>query len=812
MVYQLNRSQVTEMSRVGNDLVIHLTNGSSIHLDGFFAGGAEKVLLFKESDGSIWQVNFAQDGNSTVMTGYDPYEGDTSWADALPPAEETLASPPKDTWDGYAIEIQSYTDDVGGKQGDFPPGTTTDDPAPRLNGLVKGLQPGDQIRIYGDGEFLGYAQVDGQGNWYFHVPRTSNGHHSYMARIVNAEGMESDFSASFVLNIDIYSASVLLPWIIGGLGALGVGLAIAHESDSGGSSRRHTPPSQQKVAIETVDDDVAPDIHIVQSGGATNDPTPTLNGTLSESLGGNEVLAVYRLNASTGVNERVGTAAIDAEALTWTFTDPGLSQDGVYTYTAQAENATTGLSTSISNAYVIELDTTNPASGVTTITTISGEDVPVASGGYTTDTTPTIEGTLQSGSLNTGEYLEVLRNGEVIGTATIDANGVDWTFTDLSLGEAGGGRYLYTVRLVDAAGNQSAPSDAYELTLLTDALSQTVTIGAIMDNYGTATGRITSGGNTDDATPTLEGTITGSLGATDVVVIYRDGTEVGTASVSGQTWRFTDNLASDGSYSYTAFVKDSSGTLGTPSSAYSIVLSTSVVPTPTPAATVTLQTITDNVGSDTGNIGKGGTTDDASPELAGTLSRALVSGESVVIYRDGTEVGTASVSGQTWRFTDNLASDGSYSYTACVKDAAGKLGTPSSAYAIILDTSVVLTPATVEITAILDDVNPATGDIGLGGTTDDMTPILEGTISTALAAGESVVIYRNDMEIGTASVSGLTWTFMDILSSDDAYTYKAVVQGVGYEGEVSNTYNIILDTSEVIQSVQILKIVDAIDP
>ncbi|MDL2330254.1 Ig-like domain-containing protein, partial [Desulfosarcina sp. OttesenSCG-928-A07] len=827
MVYQLNRSQVTEMSRVGNDLVIHLINGTTTHLEGFFAGGMERVLLLKESDGSIWQANFTQDGEFTAMTGYSPYEGDASWADELPPAEDPLASPPKGLWDGYAIEIQSYTDDVGEEQGDFPPHTTTDDSTPRLNGVVKGLKPGDQVRIYGDGEFLGYAQVDGQGNWYFDVPGADNGYHAYMARIVNAEGIESNFAANFVLYVDV-PFSTIVPWVVGGLGALGVILALTY--DSGGGNRRIPP--QQKVTINTVDDDVAPDIHIIQSGGVTNDTTPTLNGTLSAGLGNDEVVAVYRLNESTGINERVGTAGVDPTSLAWTFTDSGLPQDGQYTYTAKVESTATGLSSNVSNTYTIELDTTNPTSSVTITNIIDDagdEAVSVASGGYTTDITPTLEGTLQNGPLNTGEYVEVLRNGEVIGTATIDANGVDWTFTDSSLGEEGAGQYLYTARVVDAAGNQGENSPSYELTLLTDSPSQTITIDAIMDDYGMVTGVIANGGDTDDATPTLTGTIKGgTLAAYEELVIYRsmDGgayAEIGRIQPAQTTWSYTDSdLTPDATYVYYVQVENKAGLMSIPSETYSLRYLQTI------SETVEITQVLDDVSPIMGLIMHNGWTDDGQLQIKGTInqgSSGLGTNQVVRVYRtedDGTAVlvGTASVSETNWEIIDLLGgmqNQHKYTYHAVVTNAStGDEGEASNSWSVNYDG---LAPTnTVTITGIFDDVGTVTGFFtGSPLMTDDNTPELRGTcdpnINTAM--GEKIVIYRQNTftgatsPVGTATVDDLgNWTFTDSgLQDGSTYIYTAkVVKLTGVSSEASNEFQVALDNTPIPGNVDILQI------
>ncbi|MDL2328698.1 BapA prefix-like domain-containing protein, partial [Desulfosarcina sp. OttesenSCG-928-A07] len=210
MICQVERSQVTAMFRDANDLVIRLSNGSTTRIDNFFAknGVTDNILVLQESDGSLWQVLFVQESGQTVMAGYAPYEADAALSENLPAAWDAVADS-DDTQSGYSVEIVSYTDNVGPQQGEFSPGTETDDTTPRLNGVATGLQPGDQIWIY-DGEiFLGIAQVDAYGNWTFDVPELSGGRHVFAARIVTAEGFGTNAVGNLVLDVDTGSSSGL---------------------------------------------------------------------------------------------------------------------------------------------------------------------------------------------------------------------------------------------------------------------------------------------------------------------------------------------------------------------------------------------------------------------------------------------------------------------------------------------------------------------------------------------------------------------------------------------------------------------------
>ena len=109
------------------------------------------------------------------------------------------------------------------------------------------------------------------------------------------------------------------------------------------------------------------------------------------------------------------------------------------------------------------------------------------------------------------------------------------------------------------------------------------------------------------------------------------------------------------------------------------------VTTPVAEETATITGLRDNVGRWKGTIGNGGTTDDATPTLTGTISSALEAGESLAVYRDGLRVGTASWTtskGVTnWTFTEGKnVSDGQHSWTVRVEDVSGATGVSSSAF------------------------------------------------------------------------------------------------------------------------------------
>ncbi|PZU97827.1 MAG: hypothetical protein DCF24_11785 [Cyanobium sp.] len=107
--------------------------------------------------------------------------------------------------------------------------------------------------------------------------------------------------------------------------------------------------------------------------------------------------------------------------------------------------------------------------------------------------------------------------------------------------------------------------------------------------------------------------------------------------------------------------------------------------------TAAISAVTDNVGIITGTVAAGGRTNDLTPTITGSLSAALVSGETLRIFNGTTLLGSATVNNttKTWTYTPTLpASAGvTYSITARVADAAGNLGVASAARTFVLDTT-----------------------------------------------------------------------------------------------------------------------------
>jgi hypothetical protein len=162
-----------------------------------------------------------------------------------------------------------------------------------------------------------------------------------------------------------------------------------------------------------------------------------------------------------------------------------------------------------------------------------------------------------------------------------------------------------------------------------------------------------------------------------------------------------------------------------------------------------------------------GFTDDQTPTLTGSLTRALAQEERIAIDRTDGQGNTVTVTGKaglivdgtTWTFNDGTLADGQYTYRVYVEDAAGNRSASGTARTITVDTQA----PTVTVTAA-----NLSQDTGIS-TTDRLTSVaaqtVRGTLSGALGVGEKLM----------ASLDGGT-TLIDITSSvsSTSFTWTGV--------------------------------------
>ncbi|WP_260923247.1 Ig-like domain-containing protein [Novosphingobium sp. 9] len=681
--------------------------------------------------------------------------------------------------------IANVSDNAAPQTGNVASGGATNDTTPTITGTA---EAGALVSLYANASTTALATVaaDGSGNWSF-TPTLAQGSYSFTVTATDSAGNVSTVSNAYAITVDTAApaAPVLFPTdgiTIAGTGEPGAIIQV--DTDGNGTPNYTTtvdsfgdwsvtaspalpdgttvsavavdaagnvsPPDSEVVddginttppsvpSTPTIFDNVGTAQGPVSSGGATDDAMPELSGT-ADPL---STITIYDLGVPIGM-----TTADSAG--NWSYT-PTLT-DGTHSFTATA--AQNGLESLNSSPVALSVDTAAPAAP--TIAPTNGS---------------TLSGTAEPGSL---VNLDFTGDGVPEAVVPVD-NAGNWTYTPATPLPDG---TLVTARSEDAAGNLSSPSTQS----VDSAPPPTPVIVNASDNVAPVTGSVSSGGATNDTTPTL----TGTAEANSAVTI-RDGSSVlgvVTADASG-AWTFTPTLPlATGSHSFTVISTDALGNVSSASNIYGLTIDTAV-----PVAPV-ITSANDNVGTIQGTVASGGASDDATPTLSGTAEANVT----VTIYDGGSAIGTATANAAgAWIFTPATAlGGGTHSFTATATDGAGNVGPASNTYSVTVDTTA---PAVPIVTAVSDDVGATQGTLSNGGVTDDPRPTLTGTSE----ANATITVYDGGAAIGTTTANAAgTWTFTpsaDLAAGAHALSVRAS-DAVGNQSAATSAFNLTVDTT-----------------
>ncbi|EEE7021900.1 BapA prefix-like domain-containing protein, partial [Salmonella enterica subsp. enterica serovar Typhi] len=326
--------------------------------------------------------------------------------------------------------ITSATDDVPGMTGTLDNGALTNDSRPTLNGTG---EAGATIRILDNGVEIGSATVDQSGNWRFtpNTPLESNAH-IFTAVATDPAGNSGQLSDGFTLNIDAQAPDV-------------------------------------PVITSVIDDNNQPTVPVLP-GQSTDDRQPILNGT------GEPGATITIFDNGTPL----GTAQV-GENGSWTFPVPRNLSEGSHNLTVSATDPA-GNTSAVSAPWTIVVDITPPAIPVLTSVV---DDQPgitgnLVSGQLTNDATPTLNGRGEAGA-TINVYLD--GNPASIGTTTVNSDGT-WSFTPQT--PLANGSHTFTLSATDPAGNSSAVSSGFVLTIDTTPPAAPV-IASVADNTAPVT-------------------------------------------------------------------------------------------------------------------------------------------------------------------------------------------------------------------------------------------------------------------------------------------------------------------------------------
>ena len=577
------------------------------------------------------------------------------------------------------------TDNVGAYQGPVVSGDTTDDNTPTLSGKA---EPGSTVNIIDNGQVIGSTKVNPDGTWSFTPDQAlSNGEHDLTTTVTDPSGNTGPEGSHVVITVDVVPG---------------------------------------KVEITGVTDDVGSVTGSLSQNAVTDDTRPQISGT---AKAGSTVTIMDGSNV-------LGTTTAGADG-TWSFTPSVDLGRGEHSFTATAKDPMGNESSS--SSWTVTIDTDAPVkptidAALDDVGTVQGT---LSDGSSTDDPTPTLSGKAEAGST-----VKIYDQNGLLGEVTAKADGT-WSFSPVA--KLPEGEHRFHVTATDKAGNTSADSDDFVLTLdYTAPDASKLAITEVYDDVK-ASGVVASGGETDDNRPLIKGT---GAEPGNTITVYNGDKVIGTAKVQADgTWSLEPTTPlPDGKYTLTAKETDSVGNVSGPSAEY--VINVATVPPQAP----TLDTVYDDVAPHADYLQKGDVTNDTTPTLSGSSG---VIGGTISIYDNGRLIGTATVgSNGSWSFTpDTALADGNHSFTATVTDGVGRTSEPTGGFGIVVDTKA---PDAASDLLVTDNVGAYQGPVVSGDTTDDNTPTLSGKAEP----GSTVNIIDNGQVIGSTKVNpDGTWSF-----------------------------------------------------
>ncbi|WP_409242862.1 Ig-like domain-containing protein [Enterobacter hormaechei] len=628
------------------------------------------------------------------------------------------------------------TDNVGAYQGPVVSGDTTDDNTPTLSGRA---EPGSTVNIIDNGQVIGSTKVNPDGTWNYTPDQPlANGAHDLTTTVTDPSGNTGPEGSHVVITVDVVPG---------------------------------------KVEITGVTDDAGSVTGSLSQNAVTDDTRPQISGT---AKAGSTVTIMDGSNV-------LGTTTAGADG-TWSFTPSVDLGRGEHTFTATAKDPMGN--ESASSSWTVTIDTDAPVkptidAALDDVGSVQGN---LANGGSTDDPTPTLSGKAEAGST-----VKIYDQNGLLGEVTAKADGT-WSFSPTA--KLPEGEHRFHVTATDRAGNTSAASDDFVLNLdYTAPDASKVSITDVVDDFGSVTGSVTSGGKTDDNTPLIKGT---GAEAGNTITVYNGDKVIGTAKVQADgTWELQVTKAlPDGTYNLTVKETDSVGNTTAASPEYIIQIDAGGQPLPP-----TLSSVEDDVAPHTGPLQKDATTNDNTLLLTGTAEANVT----VRIYggpNGTTLLGETKADAQgKWSFNTPKLADGVHTFVAEAINDIGQVSPQTGGFPITVDTSA---PGEVTGFIVSDNEGPKTGVLANGDTTDDATP----TISGKAEPGSVVHVYVNGQENGTAVADANgNWTYTTGSLADGEYTFTARAEdSAGNLGAENAGVTVTLDTSSV--PVTIVRVMD----
>nr|WP_229236491.1 Ig-like domain-containing protein [Citrobacter farmeri] len=526
----------------------------------------------------------------------------------------------------------------------------------------------------------------------------------------------------------------------------------------------------QTISIDSVQGDSG----LSASDFVTNTNQVVLEGSLSAPQGSGETAQISLDGGATWIDLVVNGSS-------WSYADGRTLADGSYQYLVRVIDAAGNVGSLDSQA--IRVDTTPPAVTLISVDSITQDTGLSTSDFITHDNQLALHGSLNA-VLASGEHVQISLDG---GLTWIDVSisGQTWSYADgRTLAD---GDYVYQLRVIDDAGNVSAAtSQTVTIDTQVPDASKTIVFDSISDDSGLSSSDFI----TKDTSLSLQGSLGATLAPGEIVQISLDGGATWqNVTVIGSNWFFDDGRTlAEGTYDYWMRVIDTAGNIG--STAHQQV--TVDLTPPDSAITVSI----DSISTDTGYSSTDWLTNDTSLTIKGSIAAPLAAGDRVQISIDnGVTWQDVIMNGTDWSYVDSRTLvEGDHTYQVRVVDVAGNVGATNDQ---IVTVDMTPSATTATIVSYTDDVASSRGDFASGTTTDDRTPVLNGTLSTTLQTGELVRIYSADGTLlGEADVNGTDWTYqlnVPLVDGEKGEFYAVVVDAAGNEGTHSPVFDFTVD-------------------
>lgn len=540
----VSREEVSQLTRVNQDLVVTLRSGETITIKNFYVGkgDAQNQLVLEDSNGALWWVQDTDgafhfqhlDDLTPLMTAEGSHEGGAVWPWVLGGIAVAggigLAAGGGGGGGGGGGSDNNAGNGNGGNgngngnggngDGGSPPTTTPNMPdVPVITSVIdnqelitgpvnqqestndntptlQGTGPANAtLHIFDNGVEIGQVTIDANGNWSF-TPSSplADGTHKFTVSASDGTG-SSDMSDSWEIIVDTLAPDAPV---------------VTEVTDDSGSIKG-----------------------LIGNNGVTDDATPTLTGTGEAGS--------YISISDNGI--LIGMVQVDDNG-NWTFTPDTPLSDGVHNLTlTQTDDA--GNVSAETSVPTFTIDTTPPEGAVISSVNLQGTEV--------------------TGSAEVGSQVIIIgSNNQVLGSTTVDQTGnfVIAISPSQTHGEA------LIAKIQDQAGNVG-PDTSFNAT--NSGYPGVPVIISIVDDVTPSTGPLNNNQATNDPTPTISGT----ADANSTVNIYNNGALVVSvlADSSGNwTWTSNTNLQDD-SYSFTTTATNHLGTGGT-SAAFNITIDT----------------------------------------------------------------------------------------------------------------------------------------------------------------------------------------------------------------------------------------------